>query len=234
MSRMVTSVELLAIAAKEIGTKESPANSNRVKYNTWYYGREVSGPAYPWCMAFAQWCYAQAGVPLPFKTASCGALLRWYAYNQPECITKEPIPGALVIFDFPGGADTDHVGLLEGIGSNLVTTIDGNTGVTSEANGGCVMRRTREKRLVKAFITPKQLVEEDDYMTGEEIYKELNTYLGKQGAPDWARNELQEAIEMKITDGTLPMQLIPRYQAAIMAKRAAKKAVEEVLKNIKG
>lgn len=71
---------------------------------------------------------------------------------------------------------------------------------------------------------------EDDYMTGEEIYKELNRYLATQGAPNWAGNELQEAITMGITDGIAPMQLIPRYQAAIMAKRAAKKAIEDLQK----
>jgi hypothetical protein len=41
--------------------------------------------------------------------------------------------------------------------------------------------------------------------------------------PEWAKTELQEAIDLGITDGTRPMQLIPRYQAAIMAKRAAGK-----------
>ena len=63
-------------------------------------------------------------------------------------------------------------------------------------------------------------------MTGEEIVKEQNAYLAKQGAPNWAGNELNEAKEMKITDGTTPMTYIPRYQAAIMAKRAAEVAIK--------
>ena len=37
------------------------------------------------------------------------------------------------------------------------------------------------------------------------------------------RMELAEAVALGITDGTNPMQLIPRYQAAIMAKRAAQR-----------
>ena len=41
--------------------------------------------------------------------------------------------------------------------------------------------------------------------------------------PDWAKKEMEEAKAMGITDGTNPMQLIPRYQAAIMAKRAKSK-----------
>ena len=59
-------------------------------------------------------------------------------------------------------------------------------------------------------------------MTGEQIYNELQKYLAEQAAPVWSNKELEEAKKLGITDGTTPMQFIPRYQAAIMAKRAAK------------
>ncbi len=62
---------------------------------------------------------------------------------------------------------------------------------------------------------------EEEIMTGKEIFDALQAYLAEQPAPNWAKEELQEAIDAGITDGTNPMQLIPRYQAAIMAKRAA-------------
>lgn len=62
---------------------------------------------------------------------------------------------------------------------------------------------------------------EEDDMTGEEIYKRLQAYLAKQPLPDWAKDEFDEAVSMGITDGTRPLELVPRYQAAIMAKRAA-------------
>ena len=66
--------------------------------------------------------------------------------------------------------------------------------------------------------------EEDEDMTGEDIYKKLKDYLSTQPVPAWARDELQEAVDMGITDGMRPMELVPRYQAAIMAKRATKAA----------
>lgn len=47
---------LIQIAAGQVGVKESPANSNNVKYNTWFYGKTVSGSAYPWCAVFVCWC----------------------------------------------------------------------------------------------------------------------------------------------------------------------------------
>ena len=62
----------------------------------------------------------------------------------------------------------------------------------------------------------------EENMTGEQIYTALNDYLRAQPCPDWAKQALQEAIDAGITDGTRPCELIPRYQAAIMAKRAMK------------
>lgn len=44
---MATAKEIVEKAASQIGTVEKPANSNKVKYNTWYYGRVVQGGAFP-------------------------------------------------------------------------------------------------------------------------------------------------------------------------------------------
>ena len=93
---MATAERVLELARVELGTKEIPANSNRVKYNTWYYGREVSGTVYPWCMTFVQWIFSQAGVSLPVKTASCGALMN-AAKRSGQWVTKGFRPGDVVI-----------------------------------------------------------------------------------------------------------------------------------------
>lgn len=53
-----TAAKLIEIAKAQIGVKESPANSNNVKYNTWFYGKAVSGSAYAWCVVFVLWCFA--------------------------------------------------------------------------------------------------------------------------------------------------------------------------------
>lgn len=71
----------------------------------------------------------------------------------------------------------------------------------------------------REYNIPKKPTEEDDTMTGKEIFDALQGYLAEQPMPDWAKEELQEAVDMGITDGSRPMELIPRYQAAIMAKR---------------
>ena len=38
---MATAEKILNLARGELGVKESPPFSNQVKYNTWYYNREV-------------------------------------------------------------------------------------------------------------------------------------------------------------------------------------------------
>ena len=73
----------------------------------------------------------------------------------------------------------------------------------------------------------KSITLEDESMTGEEIYRKLYEYLAEKPAPDWAQQELQAAMDMGITDGAAPMTLIPRYQAAMMAKRAAEAALRK-------
>jgi len=68
--------------------------------------------------------------------------------------------------------------------------------------------------------------EEDEEMSQEQFNAMIENYLnslGEQNVPGWAKAEFQEAIDAGITDGERPMQLIPRYQSAIIAKRAMKK-----------
>ena len=64
--------------------------------------------------------------------------------------------------------------------------------------------------------------ESEDDMTGKDIYDKLNEYLRSMPCPDAAKAELQEAVDLGITDGGRPLELTPRYQTAIMAKRAIK------------
>lgn len=145
---------VLAIAAWQVGVLEAPAGSNRVKYNTDFYGREVSGAAYPWCMAFVWWVFREAGFSLK-KTASCSTLAA--AYKQAgQWVTGGYKPGDIVMFDFSGKrAKTEHVGILESIRANGdLVTIEGNTGTTNDANGGAVMRRVRNVKYVTGACRP--------------------------------------------------------------------------------
>lgn len=217
----MTAEKVINIALGEVGYKESPANSNMTKYGEAYGWNGVS-----WCVIFLWWCFREAGMSELFygggKVASCSQY-RAYAQRNGEWVTGSYRRGDMVIFDFPNTAyETDHIGIVTDVAGNTLVTVEGNTSATgSQSNGGMVMQKTRPLSQVIGAIRPKYKTEDED-MTGEEIYEKLNEYLKTLPAPDWAKEELQEAIDAGITDGTRPMQMIPRYQAAIMALRASK------------
>ena len=62
-TKEVTADMVVNTALAEVGVKESPKNSNNVKYNTWFYGHDVKGDKYPWCAVFACWCFAHVKEP---------------------------------------------------------------------------------------------------------------------------------------------------------------------------
>jgi hypothetical protein len=76
-------------------------------------------------------------------------------------------------------------------------------------NKGDELDMTKKEFL--ASLTPEEKAE---------IVNGAQEYFATQDLPKWAEAEMEEAKRLGITDGTRPMQLIPRYQAAIMAKRA--------------
>ena len=143
--------DIINRAEKEIGTFESPANSNNVKYNTWYYGKEVSGASYPWCAVFISWLFKDTN--LVKKTASCAQMMEWFEGNNQ--IVREPQAGDIVFFKFnTNNRKTNHVGLVVGVNGNQITTIEGNTSTTSQDNGGKVMKRRRSGNIV-GYARPK-------------------------------------------------------------------------------
>ena len=224
---MGTVNELLGIARKQIGVSEAPPDSNNVRYNTWYYGREVMGRAYPWCMVFCQWVFDQAGVKLPRRTASCGDLMN--AAKAAGCwVVRDFQPGDVVIYDFSGRQKTtQHCGIVEqALPDYGVQAIEGNTsqGGGSQDNGGMVCRKNRADKYIIGAVRPAfDREQEEKPMTGKEIYDALQAYLDAQRVPAGVQEEYRQAVEAGITDGKNPCQLVPRWQAAIMAKRAAEK-----------
>ena len=50
---------IIQMATEEIGTKETPSNSNKTKYGAWYGGEGEAGGS-----QFVSWVYHHAGHPL--------------------------------------------------------------------------------------------------------------------------------------------------------------------------
>ena len=133
-------------AMNEIGVTEYPPNSNNVKYNTYFYGKPVSGSAYPWCAVFVWWILSSCGIKVP-KTASCMAMAEYFKEHGRWGAT--PQVGDLVFFKFKtNNRWTNHVGIVIDVKGNEITTVEGNTSVNSDDNGGAVMRRKRTANIV--------------------------------------------------------------------------------------
>lgn len=131
---MTQAEKVLDWAFDQIGTAENPLGSNNVRYNTEYYGHEVSGSAYPWCMAFI-WCgFHETGLSKLFyggkKTASCTTLMKWAA-NKGYFVTGDYQKGDVFLYDWDANpADSEHTGFFTGgidsIGRYIA--IEGNYG----------------------------------------------------------------------------------------------------------
>lgn len=158
--------DIIRVASAEIGTSESPAGSNKVKYNKWFYGKDVfdgdkQGSKYPWCGAFVSWVFDQAGLNLgviDYRKGFAGCnyavthLVKWGR------LVTIPMAGDVVMYDWQGDGKFDHTGIfVKDLGSGLFEAIEGNTAFGNDSNGGQVMRRADRKYKSAIFIRPHVL-----------------------------------------------------------------------------
>ena len=146
----VKAEDLLTLARKEIGYKETPANSNNTKYGGWYRLNRQ-----PWCMMFIMWLFNRLDVLdiLPCRTASCGQFMtaakmagNWHAGGYQ--------PGDVVILSFNKKRTAEHCGIVESVKDGYLVTIEGNTSAGNQSNGGEVMRRNRALTYVLGAFRP--------------------------------------------------------------------------------
>lgn len=144
--------KVLEVAARQIGYKESPPNSNQNKYGAWYGMNHA-----PWCAMFVSYCFFVAGLPLPATTnkgfAYCPYGVDWF--KKLDRWYSKPQVGDVVFFDWKKNGVAAHVGIVERVYDNgLVGTIEGNTSGSDNANGGMVMRRKRRSGEIMGYGRP--------------------------------------------------------------------------------
>ena len=223
---MARATDILAIARAELGYTESPAGSNKTKYGAWF---GLNGQ--PWCMMFIQWVFASEGAAalLPARTASCGAFMR-AAQKTGRWVTGGYQPGDVVIYDFPGGAATDHCGIVEKDAGGGIMAIEGNTSTGNESNGGEVMRRIRSNNVIVGAFRPayEQEETEDDMVDIEKLTEaqlvrlaeRLQEALANRPISSTLQAEVEKAVAAGITDGQGSSKFCTRAQAAAMVARS--------------
>lgn len=149
---MASAGKVLDIARSEIGTKESPPDSNVCKYSKWY---PMAGS--PWCAMFVSWVLDKAGVD-GYKHAYTPAGAEMFR-SRNRWLTTGVEPGDIAYFDFPDSLHRiQHVGFVETVNPDgTYSCIEGNTSAGSggsQDNGGGVFRRVRTRSLIAGFGRP--------------------------------------------------------------------------------
>ncbi len=152
---MTTAQQLLDVARSQLGVKEQPQGSNRTAYGEWY---GVNGA--PWCAIFGAWVNTHSGLGDPrdvYNTGPrgwqyCPAILNVVRRAGIAVDARNAQPGDALLFNWPGGDSSEHYGICESNSGTGLVTIEGNTSLGSDANGGMVMRRGRSYGLIVSAV----------------------------------------------------------------------------------
>lgn len=115
---------MVAIAAGQVGVAESGANSGTplTRYVRWFV--PGSGPV-PWCAYFVSWCWDRAtdsNHRVPWSNPGyCGSIIDWA--NRTGRRVGRPRRGDIYVYN-----NASHCGIVESVGTNSFTSIDGNWG----------------------------------------------------------------------------------------------------------
>ena len=164
---MGTVKQFITTAYSDLGYKESPYGSNKTKFGEW-----IGLQGQPWCMSAIQYWAYKAGVQLPARTGSC-TVLKDAAIKAGQWVTGGYKQGDIIIYQWKNGMR--HCGVLFETLGNTIKTIEGNTAIGNDSNGGEVMLRNRTTEFVLGAVRPtfEQEVVNMDY---EQFMKLLNEY----------------------------------------------------------
>lgn len=185
---------IIAEARRWVGTTEQ--GNNNVPGITDRWG--VTGQ--PWCAAYVNTVYENAGMPLPVQSMYCPTLVA-AAYDRGEAVPlTEGQAGDIVLFSWPdypwrleggrpvirgsgtgydGTPPGDHVGLIAGPFDGAgYPTIEGNTSPGdggSQTNGGGVWERWRALPLICTIWRPAALRNDDTFAAASDTLTPIIT-----------------------------------------------------------
>jgi hypothetical protein len=147
-------LKIVQYALKDLGTTENPLPPGKPENSgprvlQMLKGVGFNGPAY-WCAAAVSAWYRSAGAKSP-NSASCDVWMSWAKRNG--LFSSKPAIGAAILYG--SSADAHHIGIVEAINGNRVTTIEGNTsGGGFSRNGVGVFRKSARIAKAVGFVLP--------------------------------------------------------------------------------
>jgi hypothetical protein len=151
-----------AIAAHYIGVSENPPGSNWGSPEPAGWERNFGfDSGVPWCACFACSMVNRAGGHVEGGVAFCPNIEAYaragtngFAKWRPNH-TEGVEPGWLVLYNWVGGSEPEHVGIVEWLYPTFVQAIEGNTGGTNPSDGGQVARAQRPYSYVVGYAEPR-------------------------------------------------------------------------------
>ncbi|MFI0352540.1 CHAP domain-containing protein [Actinomadura sp. 9N407] len=192
--------KLLDIAKDNLGYTEK--GDGYTKFGDWWTKTQDSDHnAYfktaPWCDMFLAWAAEEAGVEEQAgQFAATVDHAKWF--KKHDAWGKEPVPGALVFYDWNGSGDVDqidHVGLVEKVDGKTLHTIEAN------ADGYKLMRKKRDMDSVVGFGYPGKVKQEK--------------YTPKHSAPAPKVESLTGAAPKSQTGETIPTGEVPAQEVLL-------------------
>ena len=117
----------------------------------------LRGTHWPWCDAFCDFCFAEAGRPLDELERSAGVERTFELAQRRHWLVVDPARGDLVCFQWDSGP-LDHIGfVIEALPDGTIKTVEGNTAPMpglgqSQGEGDGVYVKIRPRKVCAAFI----------------------------------------------------------------------------------
>ncbi|WP_245735086.1 C40 family peptidase [Pedobacter hartonius] len=131
------------IARNEIGVRELTGHNDGRRVEA-YLSTVKLRKGQPWCAAFISWVYAKAGFPKPRSGWSPDLF-------PPSRLARSALPGNVAGIYFPDLKRIAHVGLVVEQKGSWVYTIEGNTTVEGNREGGGVFKKIRHIRTIHSI-----------------------------------------------------------------------------------
>jgi hypothetical protein len=147
---------LIETARGQVGTARRPVN--KVKYNKSYYGDDVTGPQFKWCVVFIWWCMQKSRIPMSIfpKSASVFTVRDWFKARNRFL-----------------GFKYSHIGLVaQLLPDSKILTIEGNQ---NDAVRKVIHRRSEPE--IAGYCRPAYHLAEAD-MTQDELLDALESQRG--------------------------------------------------------
>lgn len=217
-AKMATRWQIMKTAAAEVGYVEGGGRDGRSGNITKFWAaRYPAWQGQPWCGAFVDWVLAQRGVDgypigrngIFYTPAIVAAAKSKGVWRSDSTASLSQIkPGDLVLFDFNGSGNAQHVGFAEKyLGNGLVQTIEGNTSPTnrgSQNNGGGTYRRVRNTASIMGYVDMDEWLAKD----ASELAGGAKEAVKKAPKVDWKSKKIA-------THGKLSVATAKRLQAEV-------------------